>query len=98
MRPVDNPENIMGCYSLNPLLTHDCLTSMERVFHAVPCNEEDKAMFATHILWGSITRWWERASTRMTTQSISKMGDRFKEVFLEKYFLDSIRAQKEYEF
>lgn len=55
-------------------------------------------MLVTQMLWGSIIIWWVSASVRMTTQNIQKVWDRFKEVFLDKYFFTSLRSQKEFEF
>lgn len=83
---------------MNPLLAHDCLIGLERVFQVVPYSKEDKVTSASHMVRGPTTRWWVSASSRMTIQGILKVWENFKAVFLDKYFLESLRAQKEFEF
>ncbi|XP_058732938.1 uncharacterized protein LOC131604522 [Vicia villosa] len=91
-----NPPEFHG--DLDPLKAHDWLTSIERIFEVTPCSEEDKVVCATHMLRGPAARWWMSASARMTTLGIDKTWEHFKAAVLEKYFPDSMRAQKELEF
>lgn len=91
-----NPPKFAG--SLNPLLAHDWLTGMKQFFHVTPCNEEKKLTFVTHMLRGLVAKWWTIASARMTIQSIPNNREHFKTIFLDKYFLGSLMAQKEFKF
>ncbi|XP_058783906.1 uncharacterized protein LOC131658653 [Vicia villosa] len=84
--------------SLDHIVAHDWLYSMERIFQAIQCTEEEKVIFAAQKLKGPAGRWWDTASTRFTSQGIPKDWEHFKTAFLEKYFPNSIRAQKEREF
>ncbi|XP_058765537.1 uncharacterized protein LOC131639035 [Vicia villosa] len=84
--------------SLDHIVAHDLLYSMESIFQAIQCTEEEKVIFAAQKLKGPARRWWDTASTRFTSQGIPKDWEHFKTAFLEKYFPNSIRAQKEREF
>ncbi|XP_058734870.1 uncharacterized protein LOC131606742 isoform X1 [Vicia villosa] len=92
---MDPPEFVGG---LDSLLAHDWLAGMERVFQAIQCTEEEKVIFATQKMKGPALRWWNTASTYFTTQEIPKDWQHFKVAFLEKYFPNSVRTQKEREF
>ncbi|XP_058726601.1 uncharacterized protein LOC131597961 [Vicia villosa] len=92
---MDRPEFVGG---LDSLLAHDWLAGMERVFQAIQCTEEEKVIFATQKMKGPALRWWNTASTYFTTQEIPKDWQHFKVAFLEKYFPNSVRTQKEREF
>ncbi|XP_058733101.1 uncharacterized protein LOC131604693 [Vicia villosa] len=92
---MDPPEFVGG---LDSLLAHDWLAGMERVFQAIQCTEEEKVIFATQNMKGPALQWWNTASTNFTTQEIPKDWHHFKVAFLEKYFPNSVRTQKEREF
>ncbi|XP_058783317.1 uncharacterized protein LOC131657993 [Vicia villosa] len=92
---MDPPEFVGG---LDPVVAHDWLASMERIFQAIQCNEEEKVIFATQKMKGPALRWWNTASTYFTTQEIPKDWHHFKAAFLEKYFPNSVRTQREREF
>ncbi|XP_058784179.1 uncharacterized protein LOC131658949 [Vicia villosa] len=92
---MDPPEFAGG---LDPVVAHDWLASMERIFQAIQCNEEEKVIFATQKMKGPALRWWNTASTYFTTKEIPKDWHHFKAAFLEKYFPNSVRTQREREF
>ncbi|XP_058765788.1 uncharacterized protein LOC131639302 [Vicia villosa] len=92
---MDPPDFVGGLYSL---LAHDWLAGMERVFQAIHCTEEEKVIFATQKMTGPTLRWWNTASTYFTAQEIPKDWKHFKVAFLEMYFPNSVRTQKEREF
>lgn len=31
---------------------------MERIVQVIPCSQDEKVTFATHLLRGLVTRWW----------------------------------------
>ncbi|XP_058784524.1 uncharacterized protein LOC131659333 [Vicia villosa] len=86
------------CGGLDLVLAHDWLAVMERVFQAIQCTEEEKVIFATQKMTEPAARWWKTASTIFTTQGIPMDWQHFKTAFLEKYFPNSVRTQKEREF
>ncbi|XP_058768784.1 uncharacterized protein LOC131642564 [Vicia villosa] len=92
---MDPPEFVGG---LDPMVSHDWLASMERIFQEIRCNEEEKVIFATQKMKGPTLRWWNTASTYFTTQEIPKDWHHFKAAFLGKYFSNSVRTQREREF
>ncbi|XP_058775640.1 uncharacterized protein LOC131649918 [Vicia villosa] len=92
---MDPPEFVGG---LDSLLAHDWLAGMEKVFQAIQCTEEEKVIFATQKMKGPALRWWNTASTYFTAQEIPKDWQHFKVAFLEKYFPNNVKTQKEREF
>ncbi|XP_058750199.1 uncharacterized protein LOC131623219 [Vicia villosa] len=92
---MDTPEFAGG---LDPVVAHDWLASMERIFQAIQCNEEEKVIFTTQKMKGPTLIWWNTVSTYFTTQEIPKDWHHFKAAFLEKYFPNSVRTQRETEF
>ncbi|XP_050915462.1 uncharacterized protein LOC127130512 [Lathyrus oleraceus] len=91
-----NPPEFHG--GLNPVKAREWITGMERIFRIVHYSEENKVVFASHMIKGSTVRWWESASTLMTNQGIPRDWENFKTIFLDKYFPSSLRTQKEFEF
>lgn len=49
-----NPLEFHG--DLDPLKTHDWLTSIENIFEVTPCSEEDTVVCATQMFRGPATR------------------------------------------
>lgn len=80
------------------MLTHDWLAGMERLVQAIQCTEEDKVIFDIQKMKRPTARWWNTTSTYFTTQEVPKDWKHFKTAFLEKYFPNSVRNQKEQEF
>ncbi|CAJ2679121.1 unnamed protein product [Trifolium pratense] len=84
--------------SFNPLEDHGWLKEMEKVFKVIPCTEEEKVICASHMLKGAAKTWWEGALAYMSANHIPVDWEHFRSAFLEKYFPDSFRFQKEREF
>ncbi|XP_050895545.1 uncharacterized protein LOC127102186 [Lathyrus oleraceus] len=91
-----NPPEFHG--GLNLVKAREWITSMERIFQIVHYSEENKVVFASHMMKGPTMRWWESASTLMTNQGVPRDCDHFKTIFMDKYFPSSLRTQKEFEF
>ncbi|XP_050877001.1 uncharacterized protein LOC127080742 [Lathyrus oleraceus] len=91
-----NPPEFHG--GLNPVKAHEWVTNMERIFQIVHCSEENKFVFAPHMMKGPAVRWWESDLTLMTNQGVRRDWEHFKTTFLDKYFPSSLRTQKEFEF
>ncbi|XP_050895691.1 uncharacterized protein LOC127102355 [Lathyrus oleraceus] len=91
-----NPLEFHG--GLNPVKAQEWITGMERIFRIVHCSEENKVVFASHMMKGPAMIWWESVSTLMTNQGIPRDWEHFKTIFMDKYFPSSLRTQKEFEF
>ncbi|XP_050920379.1 uncharacterized protein LOC127138016 [Lathyrus oleraceus] len=61
-------------------------------------SEDDKVVFASHMMRGPTVRWWKNVSTLMTNQGVPRDWEHFKITFLHKYFPSTLRTQKEFEF
>ena len=68
----------------DPLKSNAWLKEMEKAFALVNLNENQKVEFASYFLKGESNYWWETARTLEPAGVV--MWNRFKEVFLEKYF------------
>lgn len=55
-------------------------------------------VFAPQMMKGRATRRWDSSSNLMTNQEIPIHSEHFKTTFLDKYFPNSLRTQKEFEF
>nr|KYP42590.1 hypothetical protein KK1_035997 [Cajanus cajan] len=62
------------------------------------CLANQKVNLATFMLTSDAHFWWERALQRMMAEATLVNWDNFKRVFLEKYFPDNVRSQKEVKF
>ncbi|XP_050889269.1 uncharacterized protein LOC127094484 [Lathyrus oleraceus] len=93
-----NPSEFQG--GLNPVKAQKWVTSMERIFflQVVHCSEENKVVFASHMMKGPTVRWWESASTLMTNQGVPRDWEHLKTIFMETYFPSSLRTQQYFEF
>lgn len=87
-----NPPEFHG--GLDHVKAHEWVTSIERIFQIVHCSEENKVVFASHMIKGPAMRWWESASTLMTYQGVPRDWEHFKTTFLDKYFPRSLRTQR----
>src|SRR3954471_5056612 len=68
---MDPPEFAGG---LDPVVAHDWLASMERIFQEIQFNEEEKVIFAMQKMKGPALRWWNTASTYFTTRRFLRTG------------------------
>ena len=82
--------------SSDPVEARSWLKEMEKSFTLTEVAAERKTEYASYFLKNEATYWWE------TTKAMEPGGviswDRFKELFLEKYFPDYMRDQMELRF
>ncbi|XP_028102246.1 uncharacterized protein LOC114301494 [Camellia sinensis] len=78
----------------NPLLAEAWVKEMEKIFHALPCTEEQKVSFATFTLKEDAQEWWFLTLEKEKIVTWAK----FLEVFYEKCSLESLQVQKASEF
>nr|KYP59258.1 hypothetical protein KK1_014690 [Cajanus cajan] len=74
------------------------ITEIEKIFNVMECPLAQKVRLATYMLTADAHFWWEGALQRMIDGGVHLNWDNFKRVFLEKYFPDDVRSQKQVEF
>ncbi|KAJ4717010.1 Retrotransposon protein, putative, Ty3-gypsy subclass [Melia azedarach] len=84
--------------SINPLVAEEWVRELEKIFRLIDCTDQQKVTCATYILKGSASHWWEMTSRAQDMDGYNVTWDRFKELFDEKYFPQSLRDDKEAEF
>ncbi|KAL8110098.1 hypothetical protein AgCh_025994 [Apium graveolens] len=89
-----NPPEFKG--SLEPIEANVWLKEIEKAFTLVKVKEEQKVEFASYYLKNEATYWWEIVKTLEGTYVIT--WERFKELFLEKYFPQFFQDQMELKF
>ncbi|XP_050875587.1 uncharacterized protein LOC127079219 [Lathyrus oleraceus] len=91
-----NPPEFHG--GLDPVKAHKWINNILRIFQIVHCSEDNKVVFASHMMRGLAIRWWESASIVMTNQGVPRDWEHFKTTFLDKYFSRTLRTHKQFEF
>ena len=91
-----NPPRFKGGY--DPEGAQDWLLQLEKIFRVLQCSEADKLMFATYTLLGDAEHWWNGNLSRLEAEGEEVTWGLFQDMFLEKYFPDDVREQKELEF
>ncbi|XP_020204627.1 uncharacterized protein LOC109789965 [Cajanus cajan] len=74
------------------------LTEIDKIFNVMECLLAQKVRLATFMLTADAHFWWEGVLQRMIDGRVHLNCDNSKRVFLEKYFPDNVRSQKEVEF
>ncbi|XP_020219782.1 uncharacterized protein LOC109802798 [Cajanus cajan] len=92
----NNPPTFQGGY--DPDVAINWLMEIEKIFNVMECPLTQKVRLATFMLTADAHFWWEGALQRMIDGGVQLNWDNFKRVFLEKYFPDDVRSQKEVEF
>ncbi|XP_074374565.1 uncharacterized protein LOC141714972 [Apium graveolens] len=75
---------------------HAWLKEMEKAFTLVNIRDNQKVEYATYFLKGESNYWWETARTLEATEVIT--WDRFKRIFLDKYFPAYMQTQMKMKF
>ena len=70
----------------------------EKIFRVMNCENEQKLLFATYLLNEDAEYWWTGMQQQMETQEEPATWANFKTHFLEKYFPDTARQDREAEF
>ncbi|KAL8108572.1 hypothetical protein AgCh_024881 [Apium graveolens] len=89
-----NPPEFKG--SLELIEANVWLKEIEKAFALVKVKDEQKVEFASYYLKNEATYWWEMVKTLEGTDVIT--WERFKELFLEKYFPQFVQDQMELKF
>ncbi|XP_074382738.1 uncharacterized protein LOC141724478 isoform X2 [Apium graveolens] len=89
-----NPPEFKG--SLELIEANVWLKEIEKAFALVKVKEEQKVEFASYYLKNEATYWWKMVKILEGTNVIT--WERFKELFLEKYFPQFVQDQMELKF
>ena len=89
-----NPPEFKG--TSDPVVAQAWLKEMEKAFDLVGVEGEQKCKFASYYLKNEANYWWESVEPLEGTEIVS--WERFKELFLEKYFPKYMQSQMELKF
>ncbi|XP_063945950.1 uncharacterized protein LOC135151431 [Daucus carota subsp. sativus] len=89
-----NPPEFKG--SADPIEARIWLKEIEKAFMLVKVRDEQKTEFASYYLKEEATYWWESVRAMEGTENVT--WDRFKELFLEKYFPQFLQDRMELQF
>jgi len=73
------------------------LQECEKIFRVIECTEAQKLTFATFLLVTEVEYWWMGMQQQMQTRE-EVTWTNFRRRFLEKYFLDNAKHEREAEF
>jgi hypothetical protein len=91
-----NPPSFNG--EPNSMIAEKWVMRVEKIFEALGCSEEQKVVMTVFKLEGEAEHWWKMTKASMEVKGKPLTWTNFLEAFYEKYFLDSVRDQKELEF
>jgi len=74
------------------------LRKCEKIFKVMNYAEEQKLLFATYLLNDDVEYWWAGMQQQMQTRDEQVEWTSFRTRFLEKYFPDIARQDREFEF
>ncbi|XP_074358672.1 uncharacterized protein LOC141697979 [Apium graveolens] len=80
----------------DPVEAHAWLKEMEKAFALTNVGDNQKVEYATYFLKGESNYWWESAKALEAAKVIT--WDRFKRIFLDKYFPRYMQTQMEMKF
>ncbi|KAJ4973179.1 hypothetical protein NE237_006353 [Protea cynaroides] len=81
-----------------PLWPAQWITEMEKNFRLMTCTEDEKVLFATHMLKEDANAWWNSTRAYLETKHTQVDWEAFKDALFDKYFPKSFRDQMEREF
>lgn len=84
--------------SRNPMEAQSWLYEMTKIFELAHYFDEQKVSFASHMLQAEAEIWWKGARAYLINEGTQLNWETFSTTFLDKYFPESTRLQKENEF
>ena len=91
-----NPQSFKGGPEV--MVSHFWLDSMEKIFRTLQCSEEEKVLFAAHMLEEDAQTWWTNAHELMVNQGTPVTWANFKEMFSGHFFPPVMKLSKQAEF
>ena len=93
----NNPPTFKGGY--DPKGAEAWLREIEKIFRVTECQDQQKVLFATHMLADEVKYWWENTHSRLEGAGGSiVLWGMLRQTFLEKYFPEDVKNKKEMEF
>ncbi|GMH11919.1 hypothetical protein Nepgr_013760 [Nepenthes gracilis] len=83
---------------LDPLKANIWMQRLKNVFTVIQCSEREKVTYATYKLEGKADSWWAMEKRVFGVPDEEITWEMFEEAFMKRYFLSSVRDQKEEEF
>lgn len=80
----------------DPVVANTWIKEMEKAFELVQLGEDQKTVYASYFLKGDVIFWWETVQALEGNRIVT--WNRFKELFLEKYFPKYMQTQMELKF
>ncbi|KAL8124013.1 hypothetical protein AgCh_011860 [Apium graveolens] len=80
----------------DPIIANTWIKEIERAFELVQLGDDQKTPYATYFLKGEVIYWWESVKAMEVNQQVS--WERFKKLFLEKYYPKYMQNQMELKF
>src|ERR1044072_5365159 len=91
-----NPPKFHGGY--DPDGAYAWILDVEQIFESVICTETSKVTCVNSLLTGEARNWWNEAKVRLAQPNVELGWAAFRRAFLEKYFPDDVKGNKETEF
>ncbi|XP_052728500.1 uncharacterized protein LOC128195299 [Vigna angularis] len=91
-----NPTKFNG--NASPDAADDWICNNEKIFEVIDCSEEQKLIFAVFMLTGEAEYWWRGMRQLMNARGEAINWENFRIRFLEKYFPDNAKFEREAEF
>ncbi|XP_020207832.1 uncharacterized protein LOC109792806 [Cajanus cajan] len=82
----------------DPKVADHWICEMEKMFTVLRYSKERKLAYAIYMLVREVEYWWRGTHQMLVARGVVVDWECFKRVFLEKYFLESVRHSKEAEF
>ncbi|KAL2334875.1 hypothetical protein Fmac_016088 [Flemingia macrophylla] len=74
------------------------IREIEKIFYAMNCTDKQKITYSVFMLVGEAENWWDNTKRLLEGQGVMITWDIFRTKFLEKYFPNDVRREKEIEF
>ncbi|XP_028799236.1 uncharacterized protein LOC114754604 [Neltuma alba] len=91
-----NPPSFDGTFDVQ--VAEEWINHLEKIFKVLYCLLERKAQMAIYKLEKDADRWWKNTEILLDTRNTTVTWEVFLEQFYEKYFLRSVRDEREVEF
>lgn len=84
--------------STDSIVVEEWIEEIEKAFDFMDCNDRHKVACASYMLKRGANKWWNLTRRTWNVPNNPLSWERFKELFFEKFFLTTVRQDKEVEF
>ncbi|XP_020205195.1 uncharacterized protein LOC109790454 [Cajanus cajan] len=82
----------------DPEVADRWIRELEKIFNVLGCSPEKRLAYAMYMLVGEAEHWWRNTCQMLAARGVTVDWECFRTVFMEKYYLESVRHAKEAEF